>query len=229
MALLRTLASGARPGLKSRATDSRPFQGLWAGMGCRKSRMGRPSIARDFNPGRGLLLAVLLLLPYSAAAQTAPEYDVKAAFLYNFTKFVDWPAAAFPDATSLKVCLLGEDPFGRSLQAVAGEPVENRKLVIVRADAPPKPGGCQVLFISRSEREKLPQILAALKDSPVLTVGDTKGFVDQGVIINFILEGSKVRFEINTDAADKAGLKVSSKLLQLARRIVPAAGAKAEP
>jgi hypothetical protein len=178
---------------------------------------------------RGCLLALLLAVPYSAAAQTAPEYDVKAAFLYNFTKFVDWPAAAFPDATSLKVCLLGEDPFGRSLQAVAGEPVENRKLVIVRADAPPKPGGCQVLFISRSEREKLPQILAALKDSPVLTVGDTKGFVDQGVIINFTLEGSKVRFEINTDAADKAGLKVSSKLLQLARRIVPAAGAKAEP
>jgi hypothetical protein len=177
---------------------------------------------------RALLVAVLLLLPGALAAQTAPEYDVKAAFLYNFTKFVDWPASAFPDTNSLKLCLLGEDPFGRSLQAVAGEQVGSRKLTVTRTDSLAKAGGCQVLFISRSERERLPQILAMVKESPVLTVGDTKGFVDQGVIVNFILEGSKVRFEINTDAADRAGLKVSSKLLQLAKRIVPAGGARVE-
>jgi hypothetical protein len=172
------------------------------------------------------LLAALLALQVPAAAQTASEYDVKAAFLFNFTKFVDWPATAFPDPGSLKVCVLGEDPFGRSLQAVAGEAVASRKLTVVRSDAIPKPGGCQILFISRSERERLPQILAANKDAPVLTVGDTKGFVDQGVIINFILEDSKVRFEINTDAADRAGIRISSKLLQLARRIVPTPGGK---
>jgi hypothetical protein len=177
---------------------------------------------------RALLVAALLLLPGALAAQTAPEYDVKAAFLYNFTKFVDWPASAFPDAFSLKLCLLGEDPFGRSLQAVAGEQVGNRKLAVMRTDSLAKTGGCQILFISRSERERLPQVLAMVKDSPVLTVGDTKGFADQGVIVNFILEGSKVRFEINTEAAERAGLKVSSKLLQLAKRIVPASGARAE-
>ena len=104
-----------------------------------------------------------------------------------------------------------------------------RKLKVIRTDSLAKPGGCQVLFISRSERERVPQIVAAVKDSPVLTVGDIPGLVDQGVSINFTLEGSKVRFEINTDAADKAGLKISSKLLQLAKRVVPAPGSRPEP
>ena len=122
--------------------------------------------------------------------------------------------------------MLGDDPFGGSLQAVAGEQVGNHKLNVTRTDSPAKPAGCQILFISRSERERLPQILAAVKGSPVLTVGDTKGFVDEGVIINFILEGSKVRFEINTESADRAGLRISSKLLQLAKRIVTAPGAR---
>ncbi|HEY0554706.1 MAG TPA: YfiR family protein [Thermoanaerobaculia bacterium] len=176
-----------------------------------------------------LLLAGLLLLPGVAAAQTAAEYDVKAAFLYNFTKFVDWPPAAFPDANSLKVCVLGDDPFGRSLHSVAGEQVGNRKLKVVQVDSLAKQAGCQVLFISRSERDRLRQILAMVKDSPVLTVGDTKGYADQGVIINFTLEGSKVRFEINPEAADRGGLRISSKLLQLALRIVSAPAAKGEP
>lgn len=180
-----------------------------------------------------LLLAALLAVPgvvvAETPAQTASEYDVKAAFLYNFTKFVDWPPAAFPDPASLKVCVLGDDPFGRSLQSVAGEQVANHKLTVVRTDSLSRPAGCQVLFISHSERERLPQILAAVRDSPVLTVGDTKGFVDQGVIINFTLEGSKVRFEINTEAADRAGIKISSKLLQLAKRVVPNPGVRPGP
>jgi hypothetical protein len=176
-----------------------------------------------------LLLTALLVLPGAAAAQTAAEYDVKAAFLYNFTKFVDWPPAAFPDPNSLKVCVLGEDPFGRSLQAVEGEQVGNRKLKVVQTDSLSKLGGCQVLFISRSEHDRIAQILALVKEAPVLTVGDTKGYVEQGVNINFTLEGSKVRFEINTDTADRAGLRISSKLLQLALRIVSAPAARREP
>jgi len=107
--------------------------------------------------------------------------------------------------------------------------VGSRKLTVMRTDSLARPAGCQVLFISRSERERVPQILAAVKGSPVLTVGDTKGFADDGVIINFVLEGSKVRFEINTDSADRAGLKISSKLLQLAKRIVPNPGARPGP
>jgi hypothetical protein len=173
-----------------------------------------------------LLLALLLAVPGAAPAQTAAEYAVKAAFLYNFAKFVDWPPAAFPDPNSLKICVLGDDPFGGSLQEVAGEQVGSHKLQVVRTDSISKPAGCQILFISRSERDHIQQILAAVKGSPVLTVGDTQRFADDGVIINFILEGSKVRFEINTDSADRAGLRISSKLLQLARRIVTAPGAK---
>jgi hypothetical protein len=173
-----------------------------------------------------LLLALLLAVPGAAPAQTAAEYAVKAAFLYNFAKFVDWPAAAFPDPNNLKICVLGADPFGGSLQEVAGEQVGGHKLQVVRTDSISKPAGCQILFISRSERDHIQQILAAVKGSPVLTVGDTQRFADDGVIINFILEGSKVRFEINTDSADRAGLRISSKLLQLARRIVTAPGAR---
>ena len=175
----------------------------------------------------GLLL--LLAVPGLLGAQTAPEYDVKAAFLYNFTKFVDWPPEAFPDPNSLKVCVLGDNPFGGSLQAIAGEQVGNRKLTVMRTDSLAKPAGCQILFISRSEREKLNHILSAVKGLPVLTVGDTKGYAEDGVIINFVLEGSKVRFEINTESADRAGIRISSKLLQLAKRIVTAPGARPGP
>ena len=176
-----------------------------------------------------LLLALLLAAPCAAAAQTAEEYAVKAAFLYNFAKFVDWPAAAFPDPNLLKICVLGNDPFGGSLETVAGEQVAGHKLQVVRMDSTSKLAGCQILFISRSERGRIEQILAAVKGSPVLTVGDTQKFADDGVIINFILEGSKVRFEINTESADRAGIRISSKLLQLARRIVTAPGARPGP
>jgi hypothetical protein len=186
------------------------------------------------SAGRGpaallLALALLLAVPGIAPAQAVQEYDVKAAFLYNFTKFVDWPPEAFPDPNSLKICVLGDDPFGGSLQAVAGEQVANHRLTVVRTDSISKPGGCQILFISHSERDRLPQILAAVKGSPVLTVGDTKGFVDDGVIINFTFDGSKVRFEINTESADRAGLRISSKLLQLAKRVVSAPGVRPGP
>ncbi len=178
---------------------------------------------------RRLLLALLLAVPAFLGAQAASEYDVKAAFLYNFTKFVDWPPSAFPDPNSLRICVLGEDPFGKSLRSIAGEQVGGHKLIVTQTDAISRPAGCQVLFISRSERERLPQVLAAIKDAPVLTVGDTNGFADHGVIINFVLEGSKVRFEVNTDSADRAGLKISSKLLQLAKRIVTNPGARPGP
>jgi hypothetical protein len=177
---------------------------------------------------RGLALVLLCALP-AGAAQTASEYDVKAAFLFNFTKFVDWPPAAFPDPGSLKICVLGDAPFGKSLRAVAGDLVGDRRLTVMQTDMLSRPSGCQVLFISRSERERLSQILAAVRDTPVLTVGDTDGFAERGVIINFVPEGSKVRFEINTGSADRAGIKISSKLLQLAKRIVPSPGARPGP
>lgn len=172
-----------------------------------------------------LLAAALLTGPQTGwPAPTVGEYDVKAAFLYNFTKFVDWPSSVFAnDRDTLTVCVLGDDPFRGSLQRVAGEDVEGRQLIVLRArsDFLSRPGGCQILFISRSEAQRLSQVLAAVRDHPVLTVSDTEGFLEQGGIINFVLQGSKIRFEINQESAERAGLKISSKLLRLASRIVP--------
>jgi uncharacterized protein DUF4154 len=177
----------------------------------------------------GFLLLTVLLAAFQAAAatETAAEYDVKAAFLYNFTKFVEWPPEAFTDAGSpFQLCVLGEDPFGKSLQAIAEEPVGERKITLLRTPKMADPAGCQILFISRSEKERMPQILSELRDAPVLTVGDTGGFLDHGGIINFILEGGKVRFEINQEAAERAGIKISSKLLRLATRVKGNPGAQ---
>ena len=160
------------------------------------------------------LLAVLW--PWVARAEVASEYDVKAAFLYNFTKFVEWPSSALTERSDFQLCVLGEDPFGKSLKMVEDEKVAGRRITLLRTPKLAEPEGCHILFISRSERNRIPEILLDLGTAPVLTVSDTSGFLDQGGIINFVLEGSKVRFEINQAAAERAGIKISSKLLRLA-------------
>ncbi|MBW8875630.1 MAG: YfiR family protein [Acidobacteria bacterium] len=170
-----------------------------------------------------LFFAEALALPLAARAAAdiaASEYAVKAAFLYNFTKFVEWPPKAFADERSpLKICVLGQDPFGKILRSLMDEEVGGRRLQLLRVDTLNNPAACHVLFVSRSERDRLPQILVAVRDAPVLTVGDTPGFLDDGGMINFILEGSKVRFEIDQEAAERVGIKISSKLLALARHV----------
>jgi hypothetical protein len=117
--------------------------------------------------------------------------------------------------------VLGDDPFGRVLRRLAAGEVAGRRLTVLRASRMRDPAVCQVLFISRSERDKLPQILEAVRGAPVLTVGDTQGFLEQGGIVNFVLEGSQVRFEISQESAERVGIKISSKLLRLATRVVP--------
>ncbi len=171
---------------------------------------------------RPLLLVAALMAPGSPVpAQTAaPEYAVKAAFLFNFTKFVEWPPSALPDARDpLKVCVLGEDPFGKSLKAVMDDEVAGHPLSLRHLAGSSSLTTCHVLFISRSEKDRLPNLLESLRGVPVLTVGDTREFLEQGGIINFVLEGSKVRFEINQEAAEQVGIKISSKLLALARYV----------
>lgn len=162
-----------------------------------------------------LLLA--LLLPGLAAAQT-PEYDLKAAFLFNFAKFVEWPPAAFAgESEPLAICIYGKDPFGSTLDAlVQGESVGGRSLVVQRPDSLDGLEECHVLFVSSSEKGRLEEVLARVDGEPVLTVGDTEGFLRAGGIINFVLEGSKVRFLIDQEAAERSGLRISSKLMRLA-------------
>ena len=160
---------------------------------------------------------VFLLLPGSASA-AAPEYDLKAAFLFNFAKFVEWPESAFAgDRTPLTICVYGEDPFGSTLDGVVqNERVGERTLLVQRPDSLDDLGGCHVLFVGRSEKDRLGEVMAQVSGKPVLTVADTDGFLRAGGIINFVLEGSKVRFLIDQEAAGRSGLVISSKLMRLA-------------
>jgi hypothetical protein len=168
-----------------------------------------------------LPLCAMALVPSlicGQAPQQASEYQVKAAFLLNFTKFVAWPAAAFADANSpLAICILGNDPFGSVLdQLVEGEEVNGKKLVVRRIQQPPAPKVCQELFIN--SQKDVPAIIAELGPG-VLTVGDRDGFLREGGIIAFVIENRHVRFDINQRAASNASLSLSARLLSVARSV----------
>jgi hypothetical protein len=158
-----------------------------------------------------------------AAAQSdqAEEYDVKAAFLFNFTKFVEWPEGSFNDSSSpIVIGIIGDDPFGDSLlHIVAGQTVQGRWIVIRKERFGDDLRRCQVLFISTSERPHSTQILAGLQDASVLTVSDIDGFAEAGGAMQFVTEENRVRFIVNLDAARQSKLRVSAKLLALARVI----------
>ena len=147
------------------------------------------------------------------------EYQVKAAFLLNFTKFVQWPATAFAAADSpIAICVWGNDPFGKVLdQIVAEEVVDGRKVVVRRIKGTPAPHTCQALFVNGTGKEALGS-LSALGPG-VLTIGEGEGFVRRGGMIAFVVENRRVRFGINESAAEAAGLKLSSKLLNVARSV----------
>jgi hypothetical protein len=151
-------------------------------------------------------------------AQSAPasEYQVKAAFLFSFAKFVAWPAHAFPNVdTPLVIGVLGRDPFGSYLDdTVRGERIHNRQLVVRRYHSTAEINNCHVLFISRSESGRLDQIVAAMKNRTLLIVTDADGG-NGGVIIRFVTDGNKIRFRIDAEAAKAANLTISSKLLRL--------------
>jgi len=160
-----------------------------------------------------------------AQEKASVEYKIKAAYLLNFAKFVEWPTNRFPTATSpIKVGVLGKDPFGADLDRIMAERViEGRKFEIIRASEPEASLSCHIVFVSSSERRQFPQIIEALHKANVLTVGEHEQFLEQGGIVRFFLHDdpvrseSTVRFEINAPAAQKAGLRISSKLLQIAK------------
>jgi hypothetical protein len=167
-----------------------------------------------------LIIAIVFLtayVNYANAQSTFNEYQVKAAYLFNFAKFVEWPATSFHDASSpIRVCIVGSDPFGKSLDELKNKSVGNRKLEIERLKQADQAKACHVLFVSEAEKESQSAILRAVHKKSILTVGETKGFIRAGGIINLIKTGDKVSFEINRDAADRSGLKISSQLLKLA-------------
>ena len=155
---------------------------------------------------------------WAAAQEPSREYRIKAAFIYNFAKFTRWPAGSFADDEApLVFCIYGEDPFGGAFGPVAGTTIRGRRVTVRRIAAIEASAGCHLLVISASEAGRLTGILAALNDRPVLTVADMPDFARAGGIINLkTTADDKLRFEINTGTARRAGLRFSSKLLSLA-------------
>ena len=165
------------------------------------------------------MLLFLLLAVMPSGAQTAPsEYQIKAAFLFNFAKFVDWPPTAFPAPSSpVIIGVLGKNVFGDTLeQTLHDKSINNHPVELRVFHSVAEVTNCHVLFISTSEKGRLAKTLAALQGTSILTVSEMDEFISAGGMINFVIEDDKIRFEINNDAAEKAGLKISSKLLSLA-------------
>jgi hypothetical protein len=165
----------------------------------------------------GAVTSLLSIRPAGASDPPAPnEYQVKAAFLFHFLQYVDWPADA--GSGGLCVGLLGEDPFGSALtEVVRDEAIQGRKLIVRRAAQAEDLKGCALVFVPRTEKARTSKILAAFDQAPTLTVGETEGFTQQGGIVRFYLDGKKVRFEINPGAARAKGLRISSQLLALGK------------
>jgi len=181
--------------------------------------------ARRHHISRRHLLAAVVAGLASAlccgpvTAQTAAsEYQVKAAFLFNFAKFVDWPPDSLVNPQApFSICILGADPFGSAIDdMLRGQTIRGRAVVVHRMQDAARLRGCRVAFVSASERGRLPRILQAVRGSSVLLVGDSPGFAAAGGMIQFQTQDNRIRFSINPDAAERAGLRLSSQLLSLA-------------
>jgi hypothetical protein len=164
-------------------------------------------------------ILVALIAVACAQAQTADEYQVKAAYMYNFAKFVDWPAKTFDSpAQPIVFCVLGQTPLSRPLEdALAGKVVEHRPLIFRQLSDSKQAGKCQILFIGSPDKKPLRQTLDEVKSFNLLTVGETQDFTDEGGVIRFVLDAGRVRLEFNLDAAEEAKLRISSKLLSLGK------------
>jgi hypothetical protein len=169
---------------------------------------------------RGLCLSLLLGTCLAARAQPifSTEYEIKSVLLFNLAQFVEWPGAAFDTPSSpIVIGVVGENPFGNSLEKVIeGETVQNRKLIVRYFRRPSEIEGCHLLFISRSESARVDAIFSHLKGRPVLTVGDTESFGQRGGMVRFVSEKNKVRLRLNVPRIEESRLKVSSKLLRIA-------------
>ena len=163
----------------------------------------------------------LMLCCSTHASGTASEYEVKAVYLYNFARFFEWPVSVFKDdAAELSVCIYGDDPFGTAIQRITGKLVRGRPLGVNHLRRGEALGDCQVVFVSESERFYVQQLLEQVREQPLLTVSDIPNFARNGGVIGLKQVGNKVRFEINTAAADAATLQTSSQLLKLATSVI---------
>lgn len=178
--------------------------------------------ARSIRRGARCLLQALCLLlawlPAAATAEVTPdtEYRVKTAFLYNFARFITWPALP-PD--EFGICVLGSPELRRHTNTLLNKTVHQRTLRIRHLNTPAGIDACQLVFIGSAWKDRLQEILPALANHPVLTVSDIENFAGAGGMIGFLVQDNKIRFEINTGIAEQAGLSISSKLLTLATAV----------
>jgi len=153
-----------------------------------------------------------------AGQALAVEYEVKAAFIHNFTKFIDWPAEAFEGNNSpFKIGILGAGPIDKPLLNLNGKKTKKRSLEVSRVQNLNDVSQYHIIFVNSSAKGSAYSILRALKGTGILTIGDTPGFIEHCGIINFYLKSGKIRFEVNIEASQREKLRISSKLLRLAR------------
>jgi hypothetical protein len=183
-----------------------------------------------------MLFAILISSEVRADSTNSEEYRIKAAFLYNFVKFIDWPEEKMGESDDpITIGIIGKDPFGEAFKPLKYKQIKGKQVIIKRfkglkelEEAKEKKKSeqfeeikkCHLLFICNSEKQKLKEILNMVKDHHVLTVGDTKGFLEAGSIVEFIMVDRKVRFGINVAAAREAELTIRSQLLRLAEKII---------
>lgn len=166
-----------------------------------------------------VLLAGSLFGQATARAADGAEYQLKAAFLYRFAQFTEWPAAALAKSEQLMLCVLGEDPFGSQLAGIVGNTVHQRRLAVQRLSDLQQLGQCHLAFLGAMRPDLLGQAIRRGRQLGVLTIGETQGFAAGGGMIQLVVVDDRIQFEINSAAADRAGLKLSSHLLKLARTL----------
>lgn len=189
-------------------------------------RHASPRGAATLHRLSGLLAAALVCAifapPRVSGQTTSDEYRVKAAFLFHFAQLVEWPAGAFTqDENDLSVCTIGGDPFEGQLESVLlGKVVGSRTLKVKHLKTGDGAKSCRILFIAMVDAKQVASLISELGNAPVLTVGQTDSFAHDGGIIGFCLEDGKVRFQINLTASQRAGIKISSRLLLLAKNVI---------
>lgn len=188
------------------------------------------AVHRLFAFALGLLMMnamvpVRLGLAGDSRAESSGEYEVKAALVYNFLKFVEWPAGpGNADAGgAMRLCILGSAPEQAPFDALQGREIMSRQVAVEHPIGPRELDGCQVVFITAAYARNIPAVLEGIRTKGILTVGDTEGYARDGVMINMFIEKKRVRFEINAEAARTAGIRISTKLLRLASRVYGAA------
>lgn len=153
------------------------------------------------------------------ADSTVAEYQLKAAYLFNFAKFTEWPAAALPAGAPVTVCVTGRDPFGEMLSGIETKTIQNRPVRIRRGVRIDDLRGCHLVFVGDGDERRLPELFRNAEAASALTLGDTEGFVDHGGTIGLVTRDNRILFDVNMDSARRAGLRLSSQMLKLARTV----------